>query len=872
MMSEHYVRTAVNSPETLREACDRLRKAQQQFAAFSQAQVDTIFHAAAKAANKSRVPLAEAAVEETGMGVAEDKVLKNHFAAEYIYNAYKNTKTCGVVEEDPVYGIRKIAEPIGLITAVIPTTNPTATVIFKCLLALKTRNAVLISPHPRAKNCTIAAAKLMRDAAVAAGAPAGIIDWIDAPSLELTNEAMKAADSILATGGPALVKAAYSSGKPAIGVGAGNTPAVIDDSADVRLAVNAIIHSKAFDNGVICASEQAVIALAPVYDAVKAEFLARGCRFLQGDELDRLRRLMIVDGKLNANIVGQSAKAIASMAGIAVADDTKILIGEVDSVDSSEPFAQEKLSPVLAMYKAADFEEALAKAERLVIDGGYGHTASLFIDEFTAKERREAFEARMKACRILINTPASQGGVGDMYNFRLAPSLTLGCGSWGGNATTDNVGVSHLLNIKTVAERRENMLWFRVPSKIYIKKGCLPMALEELRTERHTQRVFIVTDAFLFGHGFLDTVTHKLGELDIAYTVYFDVEPDPSLASTKRGAAAMAAFAPDCILALGGGSVMDAAKVMWVMYEHPDADFLDMAMRFMDIRKRVYAFPKMGDKAYFIAIPTSSGTGSEVTPFAVITDETSGIKYPLADYALMPHMAIVDTDLMMKQPPSLTAAAGIDALTHALEAYASMLATDYTDALALHAIKLLFDYLPRCYTDGTHDPVAREKVANAATMAGMAFANAFLGICHSMAHKLGAFHHLPHGIANALLITQVMRFNAAQAPVRMGSFPQYSHPHTLTRYAEIADALGIAGDSESEKFEALIRKIEALKASLDIPASIAACGIREADFHATLDTMVAEAFDDQCTGANPRYPLMSEMKQIYRNAYNGTEQ
>ncbi len=862
-------RSPIDSPAALPSAFARLRKAADAFATYSQDRVDAIFRAAALAANRARIPLAKAAADETGMGVTEDKVIKNHYACETVYNAYKNIKTCGVIEDDPVFGWRRIAEPIGIITAVIPTTNPTSTTIFKCLLALKTRNAILISPHPRAKRCTVQTAKLILEAAVAAGAPEGIIDWVDEPSLEMTGAAMKASDMILATGGPGMVKAAYSSGKPALGVGAGNTPAIIDSSADIRLAANSVIHSKTFDNGVICASEQSVIVLADVYDRVRDEFAARGCVILTADESERLRQQLFINGALNAKIVGQTAFDIATMAGITVPAATKILISEIDRVDTSEVLAREKLSPVLAMVKASDFEDALDKAERMVADGGYGHTAALYIDQATQKDKCAAFEARMKTCRILINTPSSQGGIGDLYNFRLTPSLTLGCGSWGGNSVSDNVGVRHLLNIKTVAERRENMLWFRTPPKVYMKRGCLPVALDELGQELKKTRVFLVTDAFLFNHGYVDTVTQKLTEHHIAYTVFCDVEPDPTLAAAKKGAAAMAAFKPDAVIAVGGGSVMDAAKIMWVLYEHPQADFRDMAMRFMDIRKRIYAFEPMGHKACFIAVPTSSGTGSEVTPFAVITDEATGTKYPLADYALMPDMAIVDTDLMMNQPPALTAAAGIDALTHALEAYASMLATPITDGLAIKAIQLVFQYLPRCYQNGPQDPEARESMAMAATMAGMAFANAFLGLCHSMAHKLGAFHHLPHGIANALLINDVMRFNAAEVPTKMGTFPQYAYPHTRARYADIADALGLRGDTEEEKLEALLEAIDRLKRDVGIRATVAEYGVSEDAFAATLDEMVAQAFDDQCTGANPRYPLMTEMKHIYWHVFDG---
>ncbi len=859
----------VDSVETFEAALARVREAQQRFATYTQEQVDRIFQAAAVAANKARIPLAKMAVAETGMGVVEDKVIKNHYAAEYIYNAYKHTRTCGVVEEDAAYGIRKIAEPIGVIAAVIPTTNPTSTAIFKTLLALKTRNGIVISPHPRAKGCTIAAAKCVLDAAVAAGAPEGIIAWIDVPSLELTNMAMKEADIILATGGPGMVRAAYSSGKPALGVGAGNTPAIIDESADILLAVNSIIHSKTFDNGMICASEQSVIVLDPVYDAVKAEFSRRGCYFLNPEETDCVRHTIIINGSLNARIVGQSAERIAQLSGVSVPAGTKILIGEVESVELSEEFAHEKLSPVLAMYRAADFEEALSKAERLVADGGYGHTSSLYVNAVTEKDKIARHAARMKTCRILVNTPSSQGGIGDLYNFKLAPSLTLGCGSWGGNSVSENVGVKHLLNIKTVAERRENMLWFRAPQKVYIKKGCLPVALSELKDVLGKRRAFVVTDSFLFNNGYTKPITDKLDEMGIVHATFYDVAPDPSLACAIEGARQMASFKPDVIIAVGGGSAMDAAKIMWVLYEHPDADFMDMAMRFVDIRKRVYTFPKMGEKAYFIAVPTSAGTGSEVTPFAVITDEKTGVKYPLADYELMPNMAIVDADMMMNAPKGLTSASGIDALTHDLEAYAAMLATDYTDGLALRSMQMIFEYLPRAYDNGPNDPVAREKMANAATMAGMAFANAFLGVCHSMAHKLGAFHHLPHGVANALMIDEVLRFNAAEVPAKMGTFPQYDHPHTLARYAEVADALGIGGASDEEKLENLIARIDELKERVGIRKTIRDYGVDEKDFLDRLDDMVEQAFDDQCTGANPRYPLMSEIKQMYLNAYYG---
>ena len=859
----------VDTVSALEEKLAALRTAQAKFATYTQEQVDCIFRAAALAANQARIPLAKMAVAETGMGVVEDKVIKNNYAAEYIYNAYKDTKTCGVVEEDKAFGTKRIAEPIGVIAAVIPTTNPTSTAIFKTLISLKTRNAVLISPHPRAKKSTIAAAKIVLDAAVAAGAPKDIIGWIDVPSLELTNTLMQEADLILATGGPGMVRAAYSSGKPALGVGAGNTPAVIDKTADILLAVNSIVHSKTFDNGMICASEQSVIVDDSIYDQVKAEFIKTGCYVLTPEETEKVRKTILINGALNSKIVGQPAAKIAELAGVTVDPRTKVLIGEVESVDLEEEFAHEKLSPVLAMYHAADFADALNKADQLVQDGGYGHTASLYIDTVHERERLDQFAARMKACRIVVNTPSSHGGIGDLYNFNLAPSLTLGCGSWGGNSVSENVGVKHLLNIKTVAERRENMLWFRTPQKVYFKKGCLPVAMRELKQVLGKQKAFVVTDRFLFQSGTIHCITDQLHELGIAYQIFSDVEPDPTLACAKRGAEEMRAFAPDVIIALGGGSAMDAAKIMWVMYEHPEADFMDMAMRFLDIRKRVYTFPTMGEKAYFIAVPTSSGTGSEVTPFAVITDEKTGVKYPLADYALLPNMAIVDTDLMMTQPKGLTAASGIDALVHALEAYASVMATDFTDGLALRAIQNIFTYLPACYENGLNEPVAREKMANASTMAGMAFANAFLGVCHSMAHKLGAFHHLPHGVANAVLLTDVMRYNADPRPQKMGTFSQYAYPHTLERYAEVARFLGLSGNSDEELLEQLIAKIEALKERVGIKKTIRDYGVKEEDFLATLDEMVEQAFDDQCTGANPRYPLMSEIKAMYLKAYYG---
>ena len=862
-------RKIVNSTETLQEAFNKLKKAQEEYAKFTQEQVDKIFTAAAMAANNARIPLAKLAKEETGMGIVEDKVIKNHYAAEYIYNTYRNTKTCGVIEEDKSYGIKKIAAPVGIITAVIPTTNPTSTAIFKTLLALKTRNGIIISPHPRAKNSTIEAAKIVLDAAVKAGAPRNIISWIDVPSLELTNMSMQLADTILATGGPSMVNAAYSSGKPALGVGAGNTPAIIDESADIILAVNSIIHSKTFDNGMICASEQSVIVNEKIYNEVKKEFITRGCYFLNKQELDKVRKTIIINGSLNAKIVGQSAEKIAELSEIKVPQGTKILIGEVEKVDISEEFAHEKLSPVLAMYKAKDFDDALDKAYNLVESGGLGHTSSLYVNTLTEEEKINKFSLTMKTCRILINTPSSQGGIGDIYNFKLTPSLTLGCGSWGGNSVSENVGVKHLLNIKTVAERRENMLWFRAPEKVYIKRGCLKVALDELNTVMNKKRVFIVTDKFLYENGYTKDITTKLDEMNITHTTFFNVEPDPTLACAKEGAKLMKEFKPDCIIALGGGSAMDAGKIMWVLYEHPEVDFMDLAMRFMDIRKRVYTFPKMGEKAYFIAVPTSAGTGSEVTPFAVITDEATGTKYPLADYELLPKMAIVDANLMMEAPKGLTAASGIDAATHALEALASMMATEYTDALAKEALKNIFEYLPRAYNNGANDPEAREKMANAATMAGMAFANAFLGVCHSMAHKLGSFHHLPHGIANALMIEEVIIFNSEETPPKMGTFPQYDHPKTLRKYAEVAEYLGIEGKKDIDKVDKLIDKINKLKKEIGIKKTIKDYDVDEEEFLAMLDDMTEQAFDDQCTGTNPRYPLMSEIKEMYLNAYYG---
>lgn len=857
----------VDSTESLAKALEIVRKSQEEYSKFSQEQVDKIFKAAAIAANDARIPLAKMAYEETGMGIMEDKVIKNHYAAEYIYNKYRYDKTCGVIEEDDVYGVKKVAEPIGVVSAVIPTTNPTSTAIFKILICLKTRNGIILSPHPRAKNATIEAAKIVLEAAIKAGAPKHIVSWIDVPSLELTNMLMSSTDLILATGGPGMVHSAYSSGKPALGVGAGNTPAIIDSTANIKLAVNSIIHSKTFDNGLICASEQTVVVVEDIYDKVVKEFKNRGCYFLNDKERTSIRKVMFINGALNAKIVGQKATTIAEMAEIEVPIGTKILIGEVDRIEGEE-FAKEKLSPVLGMFKVKDFDEALKKADKLVRNGGIGHTSSIYLNEYTENDKLEKFYTTMKTCRVLVNTPSSQGGIGDLYNFKLTPSLTLGCGSWGNNSISENVGIKHLVNIKTVAKRRENMLWFRAPEKVYIKKGCLPVALEELKYVLNKKRVFIVTDTFLYEHGYTKVVTEKLEELGIEHTTFFNVQPDPTLSCAIEGTKMMNDFKPDAIVAIGGGSAMDAAKIMWVMYEHPEVDFMDMAMRFMDIRKRVYDFPKMGEKAYFIAVPTSAGTGSEVTPFAVITDDESGNKYPLADYELLPKMAIVDCNMMMDAPKSLTAASGYDAIVHAIEAYVSMMATDYTDGLAIEALKNLFEYLPRAYNDGK-DVEAREKMANAATMAGMAFANAFLGLCHSMAHKLGAFHHIPHGIANALLLDEIIKYNASEVPTKMGTFPQYDHPHTLRRYAEIAEALGIEGNTDTEKMNNLIKKLDEMKDAIEIKKTIKDYGVSEEEFLSTLDDMSEKAFDDQCTGTNPRYPLVSEIKDMYVKCYYG---
>ena len=860
----------VDNPQKLQATIARVRAAQQVYATFTQEQVDKIFRVASIAAQNARMALAKLAVEETGMGVVEDKVFKNNFASEHVYCTYRNTKTCGVIEEDASFGLRKIAEPLGVIAAIIPTTNPTSTAIFKTLISLKTRNGIIVSPHPRARRCTVEAAKVVLEAAVSAGAPPDIIGWIDVPSLEMTNILMRDADFVLATGGQGLIKSAYSSGTPTLGVGPGNTPAIIVPSADVKLAVNSIIHSKTFDNGMICASEQSVIVLDPIYQEVRQEFADRGCHFLSQEEIAKLRRVLLINGAVNAKVVGQPAHRVAELAGFSVPFNTKILIGEVESVAITEAFAHEKLCPVLAMYRAKDTEDAFTKADHLISDGGLGHTSCIYLNATTERQLIDTFSSRMKTGRVLVNTPASQGAIGDIYNFKLTPSLTLGCGSWGGNTVSENVGVQHLINIKTVAERRENMQWFRCPEKVYIKRGCLPVALDELKTDMGKKRAFIVTDQFLHSHGYTKPITDKLKEMGLVHSVFCDVAPDPTLGCAKIGAEQMRTFQPDVIIALGGGSAMDAGKIMWLLYEHPDTDFNSLVMRFSDIRKRVCPFPHLGDKAYYIAIPTSAGTGSEVTPFAVITDEQSGIKYPLADYELMPDMAIIDTDYHISAPRGLTAASGIDAAVHGLEAYASVMATDYTDSLAQRSLKIIFEYLPRAYNDGQNDIEAREKMANAATMAGMAFANAFLGVCHSMAHKLGAFHHLPHGLANALLIDEVLRFNASEVPTKMGTYSHYDHPHTLSRYAEIASYLGLGGSTDTEKFNNLIDALDSLKAKVGIKPTIRDYVSDEADFLYRLDAMTEQAFDDQCTGTNPRYPLLREIKQMYLNAYYGT--
>ncbi|MCI9070425.1 bifunctional acetaldehyde-CoA/alcohol dehydrogenase [Clostridium sp.] len=862
----------VTNAQELTARIKQLREAQKKFSTYTQEQVDEIFRQAALAANHNRIKLAKMAVEETGMGIVEDKVVKNNFAAEYIYNQYKNMKTCGVLEEDKTSGITKVAEPIGVIAAIVPTTNPTSTAIFKCLIALKTRNAIIISPHPRAKNATIEAARIVLEAAVKAGAPEGIIGWIDQPSVELSQNVMRESDIILATGGPAMVKAAYSSGRPALGVGAGNTPAIIDESAHIKMAVNSILLSKTFDNGVICASEQSIIVLEEVYDEVKRELAERGAYILQGEEIDKVRNIILNEkGGLNADMVGQSAYKIAKMAGVDVPETAKVLVGEVTSVELEEPFSHEKLSPVLAMYKAKSFEEALDKADRLIELGGMGHTSVLYTDQLKNRDRVLTFGERMKTARTLINMPAAQGAIGDLFNFKLAPSLTLGCGSWGGNSVSENVGPKHLINVKSIAERRENMLWFRVPEKTYFKYGCLPVALAELG-EMGKKKAFIVTDKVLFEMGYTNKVTEVLEANGIQYKIFSDVEPDPTLRCARAGAAEMSNFQPDVVISLGGGSAMDAAKIMWVMYEHPEVNFHDLAMTFMDIRKRIYKFPTMGQKAMMVAIATSAGTGSEVTPFAVITDEQTGVKYPLADYELTPDMAIVDAELMMTSPKGLTACAGIDVLVHSIEAYVSIMASEYTNGLALEAIRLVFKYLPDAYNEGTTNIKAREKMAHASCMAGMAFSNAFLGINHSMAHKLGAFHHLPHGMANSLVMKEVIKFNATDAPTKQAAFAQYKYPNAAWRYAKIADHLGLGGNTDAEKVELLLKAIDELQNKVNMPKTIKDAGVSEVKFFESLDEMVEQAFDDQCTGANPRYPLMKELKEMYITSYYGEKE
>lgn len=848
----------------------RVKAAQKEFATYSQEQVDKIFRAASLAANNARIPLAQQVVAESGMGIIEDKVIKNHFASEFIYNKYKDEKTCGILEENDEFGTMTIAEPVGIICGIVPTTNPTSTAIFKSLISLKTRNAIIFSPHPRAKDSTNAAAKLVLDAAVAAGAPKDIIGWIDQPSVELSNALMKHDDInlILATGGPGMVKAAYSSGKPAIGVGAGNVPVVIDETADIKRAVASVLMSKTFDNGVVCASEQAVIVMDEVYDEVKARFASHNGYVLSKEEADKVRKVLLINGALNADIVGQPATKIAAMAGVTVPANTKILIGEGVQVSADDEFAHEKLSPTLGMFRASSFENAVDQAVTMVEIGGIGHTSGLYTNQDVNADRIKYFGDRLKTARILVNIPTTHGGIGDLYNFNVAPSLTLGCGSWGGNSISENVGPKHLINKKTVAKRAENMLWHKLPKSIYFRRGSLPIALSDLEGKK---RAFLVTDRFLFNNGYADEVVSLLKANGMEVQTFFDVEADPTLSVVEKGAEAMKSFQPDVIIALGGGSPMDAAKIMWVMYEHPETHFEELAMRFMDIRKRIYKFPKMGQKAELVCITTTSGTGSEVTPFAVVTDDKTGAKYPLADYELTPQMAIVDANLVMNMPKSLTAFGGYDAVTHALEAYVSVLANEYSDGQALQALKMLKEYLPSSYANGANDPIAREKVHNAATIAGIAFANAFLGVCHSMAHKLGAEFHLPHGLANALLISNVVRYNANDNPTKQTAFSQYDRPQARRRYAEVADHLGLtqAGDRTAQKIERLLAWLDELKTNLEIPMSIQAAGVLEADFLAKVDELSVEAFDDQCTGANPRYPLISELKDVLLASYYG---
>lgn len=849
---------------------ERVKKAQRKFATYTQEQVDHIFRSAAVAAASQRIRLSKIAAEETGMGVVEDKVIKNHFASEYIYNTYKDTQTCGILEDDRDFGYRRIAEPIGIIAGVIPTTNPTSTAIFKSLLALKTRNAIIFSPHPRAKKCTVEACKIILEAAVKAGAPEDIIGWIENPTLDMSGMLMKHKDIglILATGGPGMVKAAYSSGKPAIGVGAGNTPVIIDSTAEIKMAVSSVIMSKTFDNGMICASEQAVIVEAPIYEEVKKEFIKRGCVFVTGENKKKLANTIMIDGHLNSAIVGQSAAKIAELSGFKVDPETKILIAEAERVADDEPFAHEKLSPVLGFYKASDFDEAVQTARKLIELGGAGHTSVLYTDPLNA-EHIDIFQNAMITGRTLINMPSSQGAIGDVYNFKLPPSLTLGCGSWGGNSVSENIGVKHLMNVKSVAERRENMLWFKVPPKIYFKPGCLSLALSELKGKK---RAFLVTDKTMEAIGHVERIIMILENLGIQARVYSDVRPDPDLSNINAALAQVQAFQPDVFIALGGGSPMDAAKIIWLMYEDPTISFEDLAMRFMDIRKRICTFPDLGRKAVMVSIPTTSGTGSEVTPFSVITDDATGQKYPIADYSLTPNMAIVDPDLVMTMPKGLAAVSGFDAIVHAVEAYTSVYANNFSDGLALEALRLLFKYLPTSYEDGEHHPVAREKVHYAATIAGMAFANEMLGLCHSMAHKLGAMYHLPHGLANALLFSYVIRYNATDNPTKQGLLPQYRYPFVKGRYAKIADHLRFAddcGDDKEMKVNRLIEAMEKIKGELNIPKSIKDAGINEAEFMGNLDILAEQAFDDQCTGGNARYPLISEIKELYRKAYYG---
>ena len=857
----------VDNLEALNLLVARVKKAQETFATYSQEQVDAIFKASATAADKARIPLAKMAVKDTGMGIVEDKIIKNHFASEYIYNKHKDAKTCGIVKVDKTNGIKIVAEPLGVIAGIIPTTNPTSTAIFKSLICLKTRNAIIFSPHPRAKASTIAAAKLVLEAAIKAGAPRDIIGWIDTPTLELSDALLHHPDiaCILATGGPGMVKAAYSSGKPALGVGPGNVPAIIDETADLKMAVSSILMSKTFDNGMICASEQSVTVVKDVYDEVKNEFEYRGAYILNEKEAEKVAKIILTERGVNPAIVGQPAYKIAELAGVKVPEDTKVLIGEEKDVDVANPFAHEKLSPILALYKAKNYEEAVEKAHKLVLIGGAGHSAALYTDE-RVQDRIDYFAKKIPTCRLLINSPSSQGGIGDLYNFKLEPSLTLGCGSWGGNAVSGNVGVEHLLNYKTVAERRENMLWFKVPPKVYFKRGCIDLALRELEGKK---RAFIVTDRFLFNSGAVNSITNVLDEIGIDHQIFFDVKPDPTIATVNQALDIVRPYEPDVIIALGGGSPMDAAKMIWLMYEHPETDFEDISMRFMDIRKRIQRLPELGKKATMVAVPTTSGTGSEVTPFSIITDEKTHYKYAISDYALTPNMAIIDPNFVDGMPKGLTAASGIDALVHALEAYVSVMATNFTNSNALESTKLVFRYLPRSYKEGANDPIAREKMHYAATIAGMAFANSFLGLCHSMAHKMGAMYNIPHGVANALLIRQIIKFNASDKPKKQSVFPQYKFPCAKAKYGQVADELNLGGKTDDEKVELLIKAVEDLMKEVNLPLSIKDFGINEKEFKENLDVLVERAFDDQCTGANPAYPLMSEIKQLYLDAYKG---